>query len=254
MPSSALSFIANIVILLLSAAEDSRAVRPSSILVVYLLVSLVFDTVQVRTLYLRHDRSAILGLFTANIGIKAVLLILENQSKLRYLKPRYNRQSPETTSSVFNRSFFWWINPILATGFRKILTLDELFQTDPSLLSEPLRDRMQASWDKCESSFFKLNTKLINCSRSYFGEISLTLFYPIVLEMVFSFDFLSTIMSHRIQLLSAISHQLRNSLCIRVRSYPGKEQRVRVDSRSRSDLSGHSSKRLESLFTNRAFG
>jgi hypothetical protein len=90
-----------------------------------------------------------LGLFTASISIKAVLLLLEAKGKRGYLKPPYNRFSPESTSAIFNQSFFWWLNPVLVTGFQKILTLDDLFTIDSALLSEPLQYQMQSSWDKC---------------------------------------------------------------------------------------------------------
>ena len=150
LPSSALSFAAAIAILLLSGLEDSRAVRPSLIISIYLLSTLIFDAVQARTLYLRHDDPGILGVFTTSVAVKAILLILESRSKRRYLRAPYNAYSPETTGGIFNRSVFWWINPILATGFRRLLTLDDLFQTDASLLTEPLRNRMQKSWDRCE--------------------------------------------------------------------------------------------------------
>ncbi|XMA07310.1 hypothetical protein WAI453_000101 [Rhynchosporium graminicola] len=131
-----------------SHLEDRRAVPPSLLLSIYLLASLIFDIAQVRTLYLRHETSTLLGLSTTSVVLKAVLLVLESRSKRRYLRAPYNGYSPETTGGIFNRSFFWWINPILATGFRRLLTLDDLFQTDASLLTDPLRNRMQNSWEK----------------------------------------------------------------------------------------------------------
>ena len=149
LPSAVLSFLAGFAILGLSRFEHSRAVRPSSLLNVYLLVSVVFDAVQVRTLYLKKVEPAILGLFTADIVIKMVVLLLESKSKRSHLKSPYNSYSPETTSGVFSRSFFWWLNPLVLTGFRKILTLDDLFTSDPELLSEPLLRQMQQSWQKC---------------------------------------------------------------------------------------------------------
>jgi ATP-binding cassette subfamily C (CFTR/MRP) protein 1 len=149
LPSAILSFLSALVILCLSNLEHTRTVRPSLLLNVYLLGSLVFDAVQVRTLYLRNDHPSILGLFTTNIVIKAALLLLEAKSKRTYLRPPYNAYSPEMTSGVFSHSFFWWIRPLLATGFRKMLTLDDLFQADEGLLSEPLLSQMQDSWAKC---------------------------------------------------------------------------------------------------------
>jgi ATP-binding cassette subfamily C (CFTR/MRP) protein 1 len=150
-PSAALSFLAAVAILLLSLLEDSRSVKPSFVLNIYLLASVVFDAVQARTLYLRHEKSAILGLFTTSIAIKFALLVVESRSKRQWLRPPYNSYSPEATSGIFSRSFFWWINPILTTGFRKLITLDDLFTTDISLKSEVLLDEIEASWAKCKS-------------------------------------------------------------------------------------------------------
>jgi hypothetical protein len=151
LPSAILSFLSGIAILCLSRLEHSRTIQPSSLLNVYLLVSLIFDAVQVRTLYLKNVEPAILGLFTADLVIKAVLLVLESQSKRSHLKVPYNGYSPETTSGVFSRSFFLWLNPVVLTGFRKILTLDDLFKSDPELLSEPLFRQMHDSWKNCKS-------------------------------------------------------------------------------------------------------
>jgi len=150
LPSAILSFLAGFAILFLSRLEHTRAIRPSSLLNIYLLVSLVFDAVQVRTLYLKNVDPSILGLFTADVAIKLAFLLLESKSKRSHLKAPYNAYSPETTSGIFNRSFFWWLNPVVVTGFRKILTLDDLFESDPELLSEPLLHQMQQSWKKCE--------------------------------------------------------------------------------------------------------
>ncbi|KAL2071871.1 hypothetical protein VTL71DRAFT_13106 [Oculimacula yallundae] len=165
-PASALSFVAALAVLLLSLLEDSKAIEPSFILSIYLLVTLVFDSVQVRTLYLRQEDASLLGLCTTSIVIKAALLVLESRSKRRYLRAPYNGYSPETTGGIFNRSFFWWINPILATGFRRLLTLDDLFQTDASLLTEPLRDRMQKSWNKYHTrESHRLTASIFHCLR-----------------------------------------------------------------------------------------
>ncbi|KAF4624451.1 hypothetical protein G7Y89_g13720 [Cudoniella acicularis] len=54
-PSAVLSFLAALAILFLSHLEHSRSVQPSFILSVYLLASVSFDAVQVRTLFLRKD-------------------------------------------------------------------------------------------------------------------------------------------------------------------------------------------------------
>lgn len=149
LPASILSLFASLAILVLSIFEHSRSVRPSFIVNIYLFASLSFDAVQTRTLYLRHEAGTIMGLFTANIVLKAILVLLESRSKRNCLKSPYNSYPPEATSGIFSQCFFWWLNPVLATGFRKLLTLDDLFKPDIKLLSGPLQEQAQSSWDKC---------------------------------------------------------------------------------------------------------
>ncbi len=167
-PSAVLSFLVSIMLLFLSGLEDGRAVRPSLLVNAYLLISLIFDVAQVRTLYLRQDDQTILGLFTANIGIKVVLLLLESRSKLRYLRVPYNTYSPEATSGVFSTGFFWWLTSLLTLSFQRLMTLDDLFQPDQELLSEPLLGKMQTSWNKC--GLFLPSLVCSNLFRSFFGK------------------------------------------------------------------------------------
>jgi ATP-binding cassette subfamily C (CFTR/MRP) protein 1 len=129
--------------------EHSRAVQPSTILSVYLLISLLCDITIVRTLYLRDETQAILGLSTASIALKPILLLLETQDKRKYLKKPYNEWSREATSGVINRSFFWWLNPLFILGFRRILVSTNLSPLDPDLLSKPLEESMTEAWARC---------------------------------------------------------------------------------------------------------
>ena len=50
------------------------------------------------------------------------------------------------TSGIINRSFFWWLNPLLLTGFFKNLAVNDLFTLDEQLVSENLQDSLQSGW------------------------------------------------------------------------------------------------------------
>jgi hypothetical protein len=54
-PAAALSFVNVLALGLLSYLEHTRSLQPSTLMAVYLLLSLLFDAVQVRTLYLRAN-------------------------------------------------------------------------------------------------------------------------------------------------------------------------------------------------------
>ena len=158
-PSSALSLIASLAILLLSTLEHTRSIRPSFLLTIYLLSSLTFDIAQARTLFLRNHDSfpsnpnpTIPGIFVASIAVKLVLLALEARSKRAYLQQPYKTFPPEATSGVLNRSVFWWLNPLFVGGWRKILGLEDLYGIDRDLMAEGLLERMEGAWEKCKST------------------------------------------------------------------------------------------------------
>ena len=150
LPSAALSFLSAVIVFILSYVEHNRSVRPSALLNIYLLSTVILDVVQARTLYLRHDGSSIPVAFTVSVGLKLALLVLEAQEKRSYLKPDYIQQLSEEEKSglVFNRSFFWWLNPLFFKGFSRLLSIDDLFTIDHDLASENLRNRMQLVWDR----------------------------------------------------------------------------------------------------------
>lgn len=87
--------------------EDERSVRPSSLLTIYLILTLLFDIVQTRTLWLSRTRSLIPSLFTASVTAKMTMLLLESLGKQKYLTGTYRDLPPESTSGILNRSFLW---------------------------------------------------------------------------------------------------------------------------------------------------
>ena len=150
-PSAALAFVDALAIYQLSYLEHTRSIRPSALLNCYLFLSMIFDVAQVRTLYLRNDVPAIAAVFSAGIGLKVALFILETQSKRTHLKQPYRDYPLESTSGIFNRSFFWWLNSLFVRGFWALLSFDDLHEIDNKLLSEPLRNSLQLAWDSRRS-------------------------------------------------------------------------------------------------------
>ena len=153
-PAATLSFVDSVAILALACAS-SRNIRPISVLTLYLFFSMLFGIVELRTLYLRHEQTAatILGLSTAGFVVRCVLLLFQLPGKAKWLRAPHHNYGPEATSGLINRSLFWWLNPLIVTGFRKILTLDDLYSIDPSLDAEMLGRQMQQAWIQCMYSF-----------------------------------------------------------------------------------------------------
>ncbi|KAL3417152.1 ABC multidrug transporter [Phlyctema vagabunda] len=105
LPSSALSFICTLTVATLSWMEHRKTLRPSTLIGVYLLSSIVFGIAQVRTLYIRHSKPVISALLSTSIGTQVLLLILESKAKSSYLKPRYQEYPPEATAGQSNNRY-----------------------------------------------------------------------------------------------------------------------------------------------------
>ncbi|KAK4208910.1 hypothetical protein QBC37DRAFT_60766 [Rhypophila decipiens] len=148
-----LSPISTLALCLLSYFEHSRTVKPSTLLNSFLFATLLFDIAHARTLWLRAEEYAILKnvqviavISVVAVAIKALVLVAEAYEKRRMLRKEYGSYPPEATGSVFNRSFFWWLNSLFRVGYRHVLDVDELFVLDKHIKSGYCHPRFQAAW------------------------------------------------------------------------------------------------------------
>ncbi|RFU75576.1 abc transporter [Trichoderma arundinaceum] len=125
----------------LSYLEHRRSIRPSTIILVYLVFSIAFDAVQCRTLWLLKT-NVLAPVHTATLACKLVVFLLELGEKRDILLSPWNNLTPEATSSIINRSLFWWLNDLLLRGFRTPLSTDTLYEVDDGLKSEKLYDNL----------------------------------------------------------------------------------------------------------------
>ena len=144
--SATLSLVGAVFLCYLSYMEHTRSICPSSFLALYLLASLFPDIVQARSLYLNEDLHTLMLIYAAGIGVKLLLLVLEAKSKDLYLKPAYRNLSPEVTAGIINRTFFWWINSLFKTGYRKVLSIQDLPVLDDELSSARLQAKLKSEW------------------------------------------------------------------------------------------------------------
>jgi len=63
----------------------------------------------------------------------------------------YQHSAPESTSGIFNRSVFWWLNSLFRRGFRALLAVEDLAEIDSKFSSRVLRDDLQHNWDSSTS-------------------------------------------------------------------------------------------------------
>jgi len=122
-----LVFVNDLLLLFVSHTEHTRSVKPSTLINVYLLLTLLFDCAIARTAWLVYDADVVAKLYTSSAAIKLLVLAAEAWEKRSILLDRYQHLSPETTSGILGRSVFWWINPLMKAGFGRFLTDRDLY-------------------------------------------------------------------------------------------------------------------------------
>ncbi|KAE8130892.1 putative multidrug resistance protein [Aspergillus pseudotamarii] len=162
--SSVMAFLASTTIVPLSYLEHMRSVRPSSVLNIYLLGSLLLDVPQARTLFLRGD-DTIASIYCAIMATKACLLVLEAQRKQLLMGSNRTLTSPEAISGVISRTVFWWLNKLLVLGYQTLFTLTDLYPIDEDIDSEILGKRLKHYWrrDKNGNRSNALLKALVRC-------------------------------------------------------------------------------------------
>ncbi|KAK5633576.1 hypothetical protein RRF57_009290 [Xylaria bambusicola] len=147
--STTLSLTSGLSLALLSHLEHSKSIRPSFIITFYLLFTALLDIARVRTQWLLQDADGIATTLTASLTVKITLLSLEAIEKRRLLKHEDHEYPPESTSGPFGRGFFLWLNSLLLSGFRKVLSPADLPSISEKLDSQVLAEDLTREWEKC---------------------------------------------------------------------------------------------------------
>jgi hypothetical protein len=155
--AASLSFLACLGLLWLSSLEHTRSASPSDIIGVFVLISIILDVPQARTLWLRHrSDTAVAAIFTACLAIKIAILFLEARSKGPWLLPPYRAHAPEALANIFNRTVLWWFGPLFLLGYRKNIRFEDLYPIDDSLLSDSVECRFMQYWSRFRKADFHI--------------------------------------------------------------------------------------------------
>jgi hypothetical protein len=143
-PSAVFAVVSTSALRHLLVYEDTCSLRPSSLICIYLLGSIIFGIAQVRTLWLLHPANhPIAAIATAALTICSLLLLLETQKQFCL---QYGHISPESSAGIFSHSTYWWLNRLFIGGFRGNLSLDNLFPLDKGLSSKVVAFRHHQQW------------------------------------------------------------------------------------------------------------
>ncbi|PTB62314.1 hypothetical protein BBK36DRAFT_1172514 [Trichoderma citrinoviride] len=133
----------------LSIAEHKRSIRPSDLIVLYLLLTVVFDTFALTYPGFSDVRNGGRNhaFLVAEVASRAAILVLESQEKTSILRSEYSRSSPEETTGLISSMLFGWLIGLLSRGNRSILRGSHLPPLDSELEAEGLRRKILKAWE-----------------------------------------------------------------------------------------------------------
>jgi ATP-binding cassette subfamily C (CFTR/MRP) protein 1 len=156
-----ISLVGFIVFSVLSFFEHMRSIRPSWLLNIYLLLTVIFDIVRSRTYSLSPDLESIATVFTSRVAVELILAIIEARPKKRWLLPEFADSPPEAISGPYKRALFWWLNALFKKGYSESLSVDDFLHLDKHLQSDYLHHLLGSSWDRRKL----LHVRPMLCSR-----------------------------------------------------------------------------------------
>ncbi|RCI10632.1 hypothetical protein L249_4464 [Ophiocordyceps polyrhachis-furcata BCC 54312] len=146
----ALTIASYVALSLMSYMEHMRSVRPSSLLSVYLSISLLTDMARVRTLFFMPESTTLAAILLASLLLKLVLFGLESTEKRHLLREEWKYVSPEDTSGFYSRALFVWLNAVFRNGFRTLLTIATLTPLDDEMLEASNPTKLIERWEKAD--------------------------------------------------------------------------------------------------------
>lgn len=151
--AACVSFASSVMSCALSYLEHVKTLRPSSLLNVFLLLSLLLDAALLRTLWtaqLLDGDLAIRAVFSTALVAKAVLVLLEAKDKTGHLLARSRAVAPEEMAGIYARAALAWVAPLLHTGFKRLLRPDDMLALDQEMSTAELSQKFWFHWKKCE--------------------------------------------------------------------------------------------------------
>lgn len=132
-PSATLSVVAGLALIVVSHFEHVRSKRSSFLIGFYLTMTLLLKLAMIRTYWHISGYRSIASTALTSVLVQAVVLGLETYGKGHPIGDRGGSISAESSAGFLSRSLFTWLNPLLATGYRRTLSTVDLHIIDESL-------------------------------------------------------------------------------------------------------------------------
>uniref|UniRef100_A0A8H7KBA5 ABC transporter domain-containing protein n=1 Tax=Bionectria ochroleuca TaxID=29856 RepID=A0A8H7KBA5_BIOOC len=134
----------------LSWFEHTKTIKPSLLICPYLILSALLDSTQIRTFWTRlDDNRALVALFTASYGLRAIILLMESLPK-NLTREADKSRSPEDKCGVISRSLFLWMIPLLYKGYRQSLGVNDLYAPPVDAAPADLEEKLWRGWSNSD--------------------------------------------------------------------------------------------------------
>lgn len=138
--STTVALVAVLMLGFISDRHHRYSLRPSSLIIIFLALSCLFDAVRVRTEALREQNG---GAIILGVGalLKLGLLLVESRGKKKDLIAPRDEKSSEELAGPISRTLFHWVNPLLLNGYRNLLTISGIGSIDSTFASVDVAKR-----------------------------------------------------------------------------------------------------------------
>ncbi|KAG6041161.1 hypothetical protein E4U41_005799 [Claviceps citrina] len=133
----------------LSVQEHRGWTQPSNVTSYYLVLTILLELAEARTLCSRLGRAPITALFAASIALKFVMLLLQELPRPPILVTNERYTVNKSAGGLLRGTLSWWSNSLFKKGRRSILTNDHLGHIDAKFDSSTLLSVISATWAAC---------------------------------------------------------------------------------------------------------
>lgn len=144
--AGSLDFASGVALGLLFYSEHMKSARPAPLMTSFLLLTLFLDGARARTEWLLRPSTTGPSIFLISLGLRFVLLVVASLPKTRFLLQNGRRYTTEETAGIFSLSFFAWLYPLVLKGYRRHLSIDDLYPVNHDISSESVASRIQVAW------------------------------------------------------------------------------------------------------------
>lgn len=189
LPADILSLAATVGAIVLSYLDHQRSLRPSTLLSLYLSISIILSIARIRTLWLMESSVAEPAVFTTMMVFNIIAFTLESVERKSSLKASHHSDmrkeyAPEQYSGLWVRTSFAWLLVTLRLGYSKFISVNDLPLLDTQLRSFVLRQKLTSTWATYNQQ--KRHSLLRACFRAFFFSFSSAII-PRLCQTAFTF-------------------------------------------------------------------